>query len=261
MHSKSMISSQSVLRVLVVAVAAVVAVGAADAQIVILENDEIILEDLIDGQTARLYFGGDLYLGGNGWTGEIYQRTPAGLQSGSWVTSTLTLGALGDDGDIFLKDSINNSTTVQIDGQFAQIILGNSASTEDGDISVLDNDGTSSIFMDGASGNVTNQYNGNGLVKGWAEINANGTVASCWRCNTNALETRTLGTGTYEVDFNFNTTVATRPRSALLDTHTTGSAIGMIGLADRAGDATSVYVQTYNAAGAAANQPFTIVIY
>ena len=40
---------------------------------------------------------------------------------------------------------------------------------------------------------------GDSAIKGWAQINADGTVASCYRCNTDVLQTRTLGTGVYEV--------------------------------------------------------------
>jgi hypothetical protein len=57
----------------------------------------------------------------------------------------------------------------------------------------------------------------NGLVKACAEINADGTIAACWRCNTDALETQRLATGSHEVDF---TPLATdtngRPRAAAI---------------------------------------------
>lgn len=260
MNTRPLKSSRTVLGISVLAAAAILIAGAANAQVAYIDGGNLYI-DHTSGNTVRAYSGGDIFLGGNGWTGEIYLTDPSDNTSGRWITSTLTLGATGDDGDIILKDSINNATTINMDGALGYIILGNSASTEDGDLSVLDSDGTSSIYLDGGTGNVTNQYGGNGLVKAWAEISAAGTVTACWRCNTSTAETRKLSTGTYEVDFTFNTTIATRPRTALLDTHTTGSAIGMIGLADRAGDATSVYVRTYSAAGAAADQPFTIVIY
>jgi len=260
MRSRPMNSCRFVLGISVLAMAMVFAVGDVNAQVAYMEQGNIAIE-VASGETARMYFGGDLYLGGNSWTGEIYLERSDNLRVGRWVASTLTLGATGDDGDIFLKDDINNATTIDMDGSLGYIILGNSASSEDGDLSVLDNDGSSSIYLDGATGAVTNQYAGNGLVKGWAEISAAGTVTQCWRCNTNAAETQKISLGSYEVDFLFATDISTRPRSGQLDTHVTGSAIGMIGLADRAGDASSVYVKTYNSSGAAADQPFTVVIY
>lgn len=260
MRSKPINSCRFVLGISVLAVAMVFAVGDVNAQVAYMEQGNIAIESS-SGETARMTLGGDLFLGGNTWTGEIYLERPDNLRVGSWAASTLTLGNTGDDGDIFLKDSINNATTVQLDGTLGQIILGSSASTEDGDLSILDTDGSSSIFMDGNTGTITNQALGNGMVKGWAEISAAGSVTQCWRCNTNAAETRKISTGNYEVDFVFATSIATRPRTALLDTHVTGSVIGMIGLADRAGDATSVFVQTYNSSGVLSDQPFTVVIY
>jgi hypothetical protein len=41
----------------------------------------------------------------------------------------------------------------------------------------------------------------NGLVKAYAEINTDGTIAASWRCNTDPLETQRLATGSHEVDF------------------------------------------------------------
>jgi hypothetical protein len=261
MHRKHVNSSQSIVWVLVlVAAAMVLAVGAADAQ-VIVENDEVRIE-LSGGQTARMFAGGDIFLGGNAWTGEIYLNTGGNLQVGSWIASTITLGNTGDDGDIFLRDSINNATTISMDGASGGITLGSSASTEDGDIQIHDNDGSVSIALDGASGNVSNQFGGNGLIKAWARINSNGTVASCWRCNTSASYTYSYTAGFYYVDFNFTTDITSRPLSAVIDSHSVGTIYhGNIQLGYKTGDASSVWVRTSSESGAAENKPFTLFVY
>jgi hypothetical protein len=90
-------------------------------------------------------------------------------------------------------------------------------------------------------------------------MNANGTIDSCLNCNTDLAHTDRIGTGQYEVDFDFG--IQNSPRTATLDTQGTGSVTGQIGLADRSGDSTSVYIRTTDSAGAYDDQPFTIVIY
>ncbi len=254
-------SSQFVLGILVMTVVMVLAVGAADAQMVIVEDNEVRIETGAGGQTARLYYGGDLFLGGSGWTGEISTYTGSDVRVGYWVASTLTLGATGDDGDIVLKDSINNATTISMDGSFGQITLGGAGSTEDGDLTVLDNDGTSSIILDGSSGNVTNQIGGNGLIKAWARINSDGTVASCFRCNQSTAETRKLSTGSYEVDFTIATDITSRPLGAIVDHHGYSVSFGTAQVGYRSGDTSSVWVITRYPDDAYYDRPFTVVVY
>ena len=103
----------------------------------------------------------------------------------------------------------------------------------------------------------------NGLVKAWAQINADGTIAACWRCNTDPAETGQTSLGDYEVDFTpLATDISGRPRSATIDNLGTGSAAsGTIELADRSGDPSSVFVSTEDAAGAEADRPFVLIIY
>ena len=62
------------------------------------------------------------------------------------------------------------------------------------------------VRLDGDSGNVTNRFSSlpsqsNGLIKAWARIESDGTLHSCWRCNTAPGETGRAGTGLYFVDF------------------------------------------------------------
>jgi hypothetical protein len=160
-----------------------------------------------------------------------------------------------------LKDTDGVTNTIDMDGGTGYIVLGNAGSSEDGDIRVNDTDGSQSIYLDGASGNVTNQFAGNGLVKAWARINSDGTVASCWRCSTSASNTQKVGTGQYEVDFTIASDIRARPRTGILDRHTTSTSNGMITLADRAGDNSSVWVDTKDPSGTATDQAFTVVIY
>jgi len=96
-----------------------------------------------------------------------------------------------------------------------------------------------------------------------AQINANGTprAAGSFRVNLNGLETRRLGVGQYEVDFTpVSTDIRNYVRSAVLDTQTTGTLTGQIGVADRAGDLSSVWVDTRNSAGAPQDLPFDLCI-
>lgn len=117
-----------------------------------------------------------------------------------------------------------------------------------------------------SNGNVTNLFSNdedesNGLVKAWAQIDADGTIVACRRCNKDPNETRRTGTGTYEVDFTPLTTfIQGRPRSATIDHTATGEA-AMIKLTDRGVDQSSVFVRTLDEDGAAADLPFVLIVY
>jgi len=73
-------------------------------------------------------------------------------------------------------------------------------SGRDGRLQIRDADNATALNLDGGAGNVTNLFSNledesNGLVKAWAQINANGTIAACWRCNIDPAETRRFATG------------------------------------------------------------------
>ena len=88
-------------------------------------------------------------------------------------------------------------------------------------------------------------------------INGNGT----FRCNFNAGETRRLGVGIYEVDFTpASNDVRWYAKSATLDSQGFSSPSGEISLADRAGDVSSVFVETFNSAGALADRGFDLCL-
>jgi hypothetical protein len=118
-------------------------------------------------------------------------------------------------------------------------------------LQVKDAFNTTAVRLDGRSGNVTNlfsndQNEGNGLVKAWAQINADGTIFACWRCNKDPNETRRLGAGTYEVDFTpLSTDIFARPRSATVNgVSGTEAAFAAVLLEHRVGDSSSVFVGT-----------------
>jgi hypothetical protein len=56
-------------------------------------------------------------------------------------------------------------------------------------------DGENAVQLSAANATVTNLFSNdenasNGLVKAWAQINFDGTIEACWRCNTDPAETR-----------------------------------------------------------------------
>jgi hypothetical protein len=140
---------------------------------------------------------------------------------------------------------------------------------KNGRLRVRDQGGEIAVELDARSGHVTNLFSNdpdesNGLVKAWAQINADGTVAACWRCNTDPAETSRLNTGSYEIDFTpLATDITGRPRSA------TVSGIGIVPVASiRAVDRTTppddstVHIFTENpATGGRIDAPFVLIIY
>jgi len=104
----------------------------------------------------------------------------------------------------------------------------------------------------------------NGIAKAWARIKADGTIVSCWRCNTDPLETRKIGTGAYEIDFTpLATDIRGRPRVATIDTHDTfGPGRSYLVLVNRVFDDSSVWVGTFeDVFGNQEDKAFTLVVY
>ena len=142
-------------------------------------------------------------------------------------------------------------------------------SGNDGDLRVKTSGGAKGVKLDGDSGNVTSIFLNSasksvGLVQAWAMIRTDGTVKSCLRCNKSTNQTRRLGLGRYEVDFTpLGTSITNRPRSATNDDHGTGApAATTIGLADRSGDPSSVFVITVdNSTNNRRDQEFILIIY
>ena len=97
--------------------------------------------------------------------------------------------------------------------------------------------------------NLTNLFSNdedesNGLVKAWAQIDADGTIVACWRCNTDPAETRRLGTGAYEVDFTPLRPTSAGGRGRRPSTTRWPLPGCVISLADRTTDPSSVHVDT-----------------
>jgi hypothetical protein len=141
-------------------------------------------------------------------------------------------------------------------------------SGRDGRLQIRDADNEPAVSLDGGSANLTNLFSNledesNGLVKAWAQINADGTIEACWRCNTDTSETRRFGTGDYEVDFTpLATDITGRPRLATIDVHVADQTTARtIDLADRSGDASSVFLRTSDANGTPSDRPFVLIIY
>ena len=136
---------------------------------------------------------------------------------------------------------------------------------KDGRLQVKDADNATAVSLDGSSGNLTNLFSNledesNGLVKAWAQINADGTIAACWRCNRNTAETGRIVTGRYEVDFTpLATDISGRPRSATI--RFGDLALGLITVTDHGIDASSVFVSTFDLTGMTRDRRFVLIIH
>jgi len=98
-----------------------------------------------------------------------------------------------------------------------------------------------------------------GVVFYTAAINADGTIASCFNCDS--TNTFALGTGEYQVDFGTNVQATNGfSRWVQADTLTTGSEASFCDTADRGGDANAVWINCQNAAGASTNTSFFLFV-
>ena len=141
--------------------------------------------------------------------------------------------------------------------------------TGQGRLRVRDEDGTTAVELRADDGNVTNLFaNGpsasNGLIKAWAQINADGTIAACWRCNRDPAETQRLNEGSYEVDFTpLATDITGRPRMATVAGNGVPLPQATIRAVDRTTppDDSTVHIFTEDPAGDRVDAPFVLVIY
>lgn len=195
--------------------------------------------------------------------GSIIIRDTVGDPEGVWIGDDLTLGGATWDGDIVMR-YFDGSTIITLDATSGDMVLGGPLVSGglDGDITLRNTSGTTTGRIDGQSGNFTNTLAGNGLVKAWAQINADGSVAACWNCNTSATETGILSTGTYEVDFTVATDLADRPVLCSAGNNTVfGSGASQIYCVQRGTDPSSIFVVTRNSTGAATDSPFTAIVF
>jgi hypothetical protein len=143
----------------------------------------------------------------------------------------------------------------------ANIALGGAAGNAR--LRLRNEDGASAVDLQASNGNVTNLFSNeedasNGLVKAWARINGDGTIAACWRCNKDPNETRRLAPGFYEVDFTpLATDITGRPRSA----HPRFEGAFGIATAEDSNDVSSVLVGTRDGAGEPLDNTFFLFIF
>lgn len=71
------------------------------------------------------------------------------------TTSLIDVGTNGEDGDIYVRDGDTGEISIQLDGVFGHMILG--APSEDGDIWIQNSSDTTTINLDGATGDVSYQ--------------------------------------------------------------------------------------------------------
>lgn len=256
-----------------VAAAAITAAGAR-AQSVRIGGDRLEVLDT-DGDSAVLIDdGADYTAGGNGLTASLNLRSADGPTTLFYhaFQAQLIIGGGNHEGILSVKDDDGVTTTIDLDGRIGRLLLG--ALGEDGDLIVNDGNaverirlngangnlvlsddtGAVTLRLDSANGNVTNAAGGEGLVKAWARIEADGDVASCWRC---ASASHPLA-GRYTVEF--DVAVGSRPLAATIDGH--GVELlpqGVISVSQFGGN--TVQVNIADVAGAASNQPFTLIVY
>lgn len=94
-------------------------------------------------------------------------------------------------------------------------------------------------------------------------LRADGTIApGSFKCNKKTAETRRLATGQYEADFSaVSADIRKLAKSATLNTQTTGALAGEIGVADRSGDTSSVFIFILNNAGTAIDAGFDVCLH
>lgn len=207
-------TSSSLLTTMAAAAAAAVSLAVpAVAQNVGIGGSEIKISSAA-GEVVEITSGADYTAGGGGEDADVTLRDGLGnaLLSYGGAAGDLILGGGDQDGDIILRDTDGTTTTINLLGEFGFIQLG--SVDDDGDLRLWDNDPDDefSIDLDGGTGNVTNQLGGNGLLKAWARIRADGTVESCFRCNPDPAKTFRENDGVYRVDFGvLGTDLLSRP--------------------------------------------------
>ncbi len=203
--------------------------GAANAQAVILDTSDVLVENSSGENLVTLGSGGDLDLGiAMATNGDLRIFSNAGDVVALLDRADLTVGGINEDGDIFVTDDA----------------------------------GVTTIQLDGDTGTITNGPEGNGLVKAWARINADGTIASCWNCSPQPTLTNRISTGSYEVGFTFAADITSRPFVCSPGHGDSVAALAHgIYCTDRFDNKSQIFVHTEDATGAETGSDFTIVIY
>lgn len=161
-------------------------------------------------------------------------------------------GAPGNDGDLAIFDHLGH-LALDFNGNTGSLFLSDPGSS--GDITLASGAGNA-LQISGLDGNVVNATAGNGLVKGWCQVDGNGNVLASYRCSASRT-----ALGTYDVDF---TTVDTdiRGRPFLVSCsgpNFSGQSCEGVRARNDASDFSAVQVLTSPAASDAG--PFTIVLF
>ncbi len=235
------------------------------AQNVSLGKDFIHVPFAAGNGGVLLHNSGQVVAGGSGTHGSILLVNSDLNVTVSAFASTgdLALGGGTEDGDLFLTGSDGITLNVRAHGDDAWVELGSIG--EDGDLTLKNNLGQLTVRLDGQSATAEQDLPGNGFLKAWARIKADGTVHSCWKCNMSSSETRRLSLGKYEVSFSpLGTDIRSRPRNAILDTHSAavgGGVAGMIELSDQTGDNSTVLATVLGHSGGLQDRAFTLFVY
>ena len=187
--------------------------GAA-AQGVKLDDDQIEILDG-DGDELSSLDGVWLRLGGAGAGNGLLQVVS--LTNVPLLQASPDLGRVSIWGDLELFSPPNGPQAILLEADLGDITLGGSQAG-DGDIVLKDNAGFTTMTIDGNNGTAENTLAGNGFIKGWARIDKDGNVLSCYRCD--AAKTSRTALGTYYVDFSpVGSNLVSRPRIAVIDRH------------------------------------------
>jgi hypothetical protein len=182
------------------------------------------------------------------------------------IVSVLSLTPPAAAGRVCSRLDLSSPCTASSDLKPNVVVGGD---TGQGRLRVRDDGGTMAVDLRADNRSVTNLFASdprasNGLVKAWARINADGTIAACWRCNRDPDETQKLNVGSYEIDFTpLATDITGRPRTATV-AGTGAMPQATIRAVDRTTppDDSTVHIFTENpATGDRVDAPFVLVIY
>lgn len=156
------------------------------------------LQEQIELGDAARHTGGSLTI--KGYTGaRALQATSAPYRtSASIVLGNSGRGNTGDerhpmDIDLAVRDPFNTNigyssagNALFFDASTSQLTIGSGNSPQEGgtsgEIFLRRSKGGTTLWLNGANGDAMQGAAGNGLVRAWAAVNRDGTVASCYRC-------------------------------------------------------------------------------
>ena len=122
------------------------------------------------------------------------------------------------------------------------------------------------LSLSGGSGTLSNAFGGDGLIKGWAKINEDGSIYDCYRC-TPRLTVRN-DAGTYAVDFpDLSSDIRSRPKSVSLESHdrfiprSADEAVGFTSISASEYTPSRVWIYTLDRYGNYDDRSFTVIVY